>query len=83
MDQSEIDDIVAKIHTKLDSLLEKRINLIRLLHENTPMVAMHQDAKFQGVNQEFHAFQSVLGEVMEDLAACSDSKQSKFKKNIY
>ena len=44
------------------------------------MVAMHQDAKFQGVNQEFHAFQSVLGEVVEDLAACSDNKQSKFKR---
>ena len=44
------------------------------------MVAMHQDAKFQGVNQEFHAFQSVLGEVVEDLAAYSDNKQSKFKR---
>ena len=68
------------------TLQTRRENLVRLIHENAPATAAHQGDKFQRINQEYYAFQSVLHQVIEDFNSSFETANQQSKwifKNFY
>lgn len=49
----------------LEKVLEKRTQLVYLIHENVDDTPEHQEAKFQQIHQEILQFQSLLCELMK------------------
>ena len=60
-------------------MLEKRVNLIRLVHEPQPEVPALQAQKFQRINQEMLSFQSILGEVIDEFNNYFEGLQGMFQ----
>lgn len=68
---------MVQIRQGLTSLVDKRTNLIKLIHEPCPEIAALQAQKFQRINQEMLAFQSVLSEVIDDFNTHFEGLQGK------
>ena len=70
-----------KIRQALATLAEKRVQLVKLIHEPVPEAAAHQAAKFQRIAAEMNSFVSVLHEVTSDFNNYYEEEQSKFQKS--
>ena len=54
--QSEIDEFLLKVRRGLIDLKEKRVTLVRLVHEPVPLTTGQQDNHFQRIGSQLHTF---------------------------
>ena len=64
--QSEIVMNLNKICQLLDDLQDKRINLVKLIHECASLTVPHQVLKYQNISQQARDFQSALNEATNE-----------------
>lgn len=64
--------------------MEKRCNIVKLIHEPCHEITALQASKFQRISQEMLSFQSVLSEVIDNFNNYFEGLQGKFfKEELY